>query len=203
MLIGGTLCLSGIVDAKPWWMRGAEANQADFLPPDEAFKVSARIDAGSIRIRWVIADGYYLYRERMEVKAESPDLLVSDPIFPHGTTKTDPYLGTQEIFTQQVEGSAAFTRADADAHPVEIKVTYQGCAEAGLCYPPITQVIFPGVGAPAVTEAPAVSAAPGIDGHGVKTPPHRWEEYAILGGCLAFFLAGLLLRRGRHLALPS
>jgi thiol:disulfide interchange protein DsbD len=198
MLLAGTLCLAGSVGAKPWWMRGSDANPTDFLPPDEAFEVSARVDGGQIRVRWVIADGYYLYRQRMEVRAESPDLVVSDAAFPHGTTKTDPYLGTQEIFTQQIEGTAAYTRSDAGAHPVEIKVTYQGCAEAGLCYPPITKVIFPSVGAPAASAAPAAASAAPPGAH-----PHPWEGYAIWGGGLAFFLAGLALRKGRHLALPA
>ncbi len=70
---------------------------------------------------------------------------------------------------------------------MQIKVTYQGCAEAGLCYPPITKVLFPD------------SAAPPM----VQTPSHPWEGIAIIGGALAFLLAGLLLRKGRRLDLPA
>jgi thioredoxin:protein disulfide reductase len=183
------LCLPGIASAKPWWMRGVESNEGDFLPPDVAFRVSSHVDGGALRIRWVIADGYYLYRRKMEVKAESPDLVLAAASFPPGTQKTDPYLGTQEIFTQQVEGTVAYSRFDAGAHPIQIKVTYQGCAEAGLCYPPITKVLFPGAAGPA---GPAVHAQ-----------PHPWEGYAIIGGALAFLLAGLLLRRERRLETPA
>ncbi len=186
LVIVGTLCLAGIASAKPWWLRGVDSNENDFLPPDEAFKTSARIDGKLIHVRWVIADGYYLYRQRMGLKAESPDLELSAPTFPPGVTKTDPYLGTQEIYTLEVEGTAAFTRSDAGAHPLEVKVTYQGCAQAGLCYPPITKVLYPTAGAPPA----AVNRT------------SYWVRYAILGGVLAFFLAGLSLRKGRHLSLP-
>jgi thioredoxin:protein disulfide reductase len=177
---------SGSVAAKPWWMRGVESNETDFLPPDVAFRVGAQLDQGVLRVRWVIADGYYLYRQKMAVAAESPDLEVGGISLPRGTFKTDPYLGTQEIFTQQVEGTVAYRRLDYGAHPVQIKVTYQGCAEAGLCYPPITRVLSPTGGALA---APATS--------------HRWEGVAILGGAFAFLCAGLLLRKGRRLELPA
>ena len=180
------LALAGLADAKPWWMRGVESNESDFLPPDVAFRVNASVDGNLVRVRWVIADGYYLYRQRMGIKAESPDLTLAEPAFPKGILKTDPYFGNQEIYHQQVEATAAYTRSDAGAHPLEIKVTYQGCAEAGLCYPPITKVLFPGHGAP-----PAASLT------------HPWEGAAILGGGFAFLLAGLLLRKGRRLDLPA
>jgi len=187
MLVAGTACLAGVASARPWWLRGTDSNESDFLPPDEAFRVSAHVDGGVIRIRWLIAGGYYLYRQRMDVRAESPDLILSPPKFPPGVAKTDPYLGTQEIFTRQVEGTAAFTRSDAAAHPLQIRVTYQGCAQAGLCYPPINKVLYPTAGAPAAS-LPRTSF---------------WVRYSILGGALAFFLAGLSLRKGRRLALPA
>jgi thioredoxin:protein disulfide reductase len=187
LFLAATLCLAGLAAAKPWWMRGVESNEGDFLPPDVAFRMSSRVDGNMLRIRWVIADGYYLYRQKMEIKAESPDLLLSAPSFPKGTLKTDPYLGTQEIFLQQVEATVAFSRLDAGAHPLQIKVTYQGCAEAGLCYPPISKVLFPDSAA-----APMAGAE-----------PHAWEGVAIIGGGFAFLLAGLLLRKGRRLDTPA
>src|ERR1700693_3613487 len=89
--------LVGVASAKPWWMRGVESNESDFLPPDVAFRVSARIDGTVVRVRWIIADGYYLYRHKIDIKAESPDLALSTPALPKGVLKSDPYLGTQEI----------------------------------------------------------------------------------------------------------
>src|SRR5579862_7380540 len=103
LVMSAALGLAGTAHAKPWWMRGIDSNETDFLPPDVAFRVGARVDGSVVKVRWVIADGYYLYRSKIEVKAESPDLVVAAPGLPPGTLKTDPYLGTQRIFTQQVE----------------------------------------------------------------------------------------------------
>ena len=183
-----TVLLGSPALAKPWWMRGIESNETDFLPPDVAFRVGAQTDGNAVRVRWVIADGYYLYRTKITVAPESPDLVMAPAVLPRGTLKTDPYLGTNEVYTQQVEATVPYRRFDYGAHPMQIKVTYQGCAEAGLCYPLITKVLFPTTaGAPSM-EAP---------------PDHRWEAIAIVGGLLAFLVAGLLLRKGRKLELPA
>lgn len=182
------LLIAGTAQAKPWWMRGIDSNETDFLPPDVAFRVSARVDGNLLKVRWVIADGYYLYRQKMQVKAESPDLVVSPAQLPPGVLKTDPYLGTQQVFMQQVEATVPYSRLDAGAHPLQIKVIYQGCAEAGLCYPPITKVLFPTLAAPAAA---------------ANVPPYPWESLAIIAGALAFLLAGWVLRKGRKLDIPA
>jgi thioredoxin:protein disulfide reductase len=179
--------------AKPWWMRGTDNNENDFLPPDVAFRLGGSVvDGSNVRLRWVIADGYYLYKQKIEVKAESPDLVVGEPQLPQGVMKTDPYLGRQEIYTQQFEAQVPYSRSDVGAHPIQLKVTYQGCAEAGLCYPPITKVLFPTAGAP-VGSMPQSSAS----------APHRWQLIAMIAGLLAFLVAGFTLRRGRTLPLPT
>jgi thiol:disulfide interchange protein DsbD len=181
------LLIGGSALAKPWWLRGVETNETDFLPPDAAFRVGARVDGQAVKVRWAIADGYYLYRSKITVAAESPDLVVLGIALPHGTVKTDPYLGTNEVFTQQVEGLVPYRQLDYGAHPLQIKVTYQGCAEAGLCYPLITKVLFP----------TAASQS------GVTPSPPRFLAFAIIGGAAAFLLAGLVLRKGRRLELPA
>jgi thiol:disulfide interchange protein len=185
--VAGTGPLASSAHAKPWWLRGTDSNENDFLPPDVAFRTGAALEGHEVRIRWVIADGYYLYKEKIDVQAESPDLLVGRPELPSGVMKTDPFLGRQEIFTQQVEARVPYTRSDYGAHPVQIKVTYQGCAEGGLCYPPITKVLFPVEGLP----------------YAAVNPPHNWELIAMIGGVLAFLTAGFVLRRERKLPLPT
>jgi thiol:disulfide interchange protein len=186
LLAGLLLLLAGVSSAKPWWMRDSASNETDFLPPDVAFRVAATVDDNIIKVRWVIADGYYLYRHRMDIRAESPDLVIFPPAMPPGVVKVDPYFGSQEIYRQQVEAAVRFTRIDGGAHPLQIKVIYQGCADAGLCYPPITKVIYP-----QETRAAAAAAS------------HPFERIAILAGGVAFLLAGLLLRKGRKLELPA
>jgi thiol:disulfide interchange protein DsbD len=181
------LGLSAPAHAKPWWMRGTDSKETDYLPPDVAFRVSGHVEGNIIKVRWVIADGYYLYRQKIEVRAESPDLVVAAPQLPDGVTKTDPYLGTSQVYFQQAEAVVPYSRIDAGAHPLQIKVTYQGCTE-GLCYPPITKVIFP------VTASSAAANS---------LPPYPWETLAILGGAFAFLVAGLILRKGRKLDVPA
>jgi thioredoxin:protein disulfide reductase len=188
MLVMLSALLGGTAVAKPWWMRGIESNETDFLPPDVAFRVGAQADGNSVRVRWVIADGYYIYRSKISVMPESPDLVMARVVLPPGTVKRDPYLGINEVYTQQVEATVPYRRFDYGAHPMQIKVTYQGCAEAGLCYPLITKVLFPTSVGETAMEAPS---------------GHRWEAVAILGGMLAFLVAGLLLRKGRKLELPA
>jgi thioredoxin:protein disulfide reductase len=188
MLAAATILIAGAVQAKPWWLKGVDSNESDFLPPDVAFRVGGTTEAGVAHVRFVIADGYYLYKQKIEIQAESPDLTLLAPQLPQGTLKTDAYFGTQEIYTQQAEVKVPYSRLDGGAHPLQLKVTYQGCAEAGLCYPPITKVIYPTAG--------AQLTAP-------NSPPQDWELIAIIGGACAFLLAGFALRKGRKLSLPA
>src|SRR5258708_24760221 len=181
------LILPGSAGGKPWWMRGVESNEGDFLDPDVAFRAASRVDGNVLRVRWVIADRYYLYRQRMNIRAESPDLQLGEPSFPQGTLKTDPYLGTQEIFTQQVEATVPYTRLDAGAHPIQVKVTYQGCAEAGLCYPPISKVIFANSGSALPTP---------------QAKSHPLEGVAILCGGFSFLVARFFLPNEPRLHTP-
>jgi thioredoxin:protein disulfide reductase len=181
LLCCACMTLSLPVTAKPWWVQGAASNDQDFLAPDDAFQLAANLDGGLLRVRWVIADGYYLYRQRMQILAESPDLTLGPAQWPRGTILTDQFLGTQEVFLQQVEATASLVRSDYGAHPVQIKVLYQGCAKAGLCYPTIAKVLFP-AGSATIHE-PTFRA------------PLPWQVAAILGGCGAFLIAGLRLRK--------
>lgn len=193
LILTAAVGLASLAAAKPWWLRGVTTNDSDFLPPDVAFRVASRVDGSVVRVRWVIADGYYLYRKRFGIVAESPDLWLGEPTFPAGTLKADAYLGEQEIYTQQVEGTVEFKRSDFGAHPLQIKVTYQGCAEAGLCYPPIIKVLFPQSGGP-------IGQALGKQ---TSDQPSAWQTAGMLGGGVAFLLAGLVLRKGRRLATPN
>ncbi len=177
---------TGTLHAKPWWTQGNPVHSNDFLAPDVAFRASADADASLLHLHWVIADGYYLYQQKIAVKGESPGLEVEPLNFPKGRVTTDPNFGRQVVYFQQLEASAPYTRNDYGAHPLQIKVTYQGCAIAGLCYPPITKVLFPATSPPLNTPA-----------------SQTWEAIAIGGGGLAFLLAGFRLRKGRKLATPA
>ena len=187
LLLCPLLAFPLVAVAKPWWLNESKANSDQFLPPDAAFRVSSVTDGDLIRVRWIIADGYYLYRTKFDIKPESPELALEPAVFPPGVTKTDEYFGTQEIFQHEVAAVAAFKRGDAGAHPLQIRVTYQGCAEAGLCYQPIVKVLspdtLPGLATTVSARRPDASSDAVI--------------FAILAGALAFFVAGLSLRSKR------
>jgi thiol:disulfide interchange protein DsbD len=201
-VVAALLLLAGTAAAKPWWLSGAATTADGFLDPNVAFRVSAGVDGNAIRVRWIIADGYYIYRQKIEIRPESPDLTLAAPQLPPGLVKIDPYLGRQEIYQQQVEALVPYSRSDAGAHPLQIKVTYQGCAEAGLCYPPITKVLYPAhprVGTSNNGTTPTDTSPAGAAPVGT----HAWEWTAILGGAFAFLWAGLVLRKGRKLEIPA
>ena len=164
-------------------MHGAADDDRSFLDPDVAFRVGAHLDGDLLRVRWIIADGYYLYREKIQILAESADLQLGSVQLPRGTVISDEFLGTQEIYVQQVEATVRVTRQDYGAHPVPVKVVYQGCAKAGFCYPAISKVLFP--------QGTAASLDP------TTRTLLPWQLVAILGGLGAFLVAGLRLGKGR------
>ncbi len=127
------------------------ANDDEFLPPDQAFQLAALPDgADRVRLQWVIHEGYYLYKSRIKVATTSTAAQLGTPALPTGKTKEDEYFGKQEVYHDELVATVPVSRAAGGAFELPIDVTYQGCADAGLCYPPITKnlkVSLPGSGA--------------------------------------------------------
>jgi len=114
----------------------------DFLPPDKAFRFDALADGTDrVRLNWEIADGYYLYRARIKVKTSSPSAQLGVPQFPPGQVKTDEYFGKQEVYHHELAVTVPVARASGGTLDLPLEVTYQGCADAGLCYPPQTKTL--------------------------------------------------------------
>ena len=110
----------------------------DFLPPEQAFRYEVRSDGTSLAVRWDVAEGYYLYKSRMGIASGSPGLTIGTPSFPRGELHTDDYFGEQEIFRGQFTVTAPLTRASGTSGDAIVQLKLQGCADAGLCYPPQT-----------------------------------------------------------------
>ena len=132
----------------------------DFLPPGKAFRLSASADnSGQIRLDWVIAQGYYLYRDRIKITDDGAQ--IGTPQFPPGQVKSDEYFGKQVVYHQQLVAIVPVQQSSGARGPLSLHVTYQGCAEAGLCYPPVTQTLnidlTPGTGAAGGSAAGYVS----------------------------------------------
>lgn len=115
---------------------------SEFLKVDEAFQFDSEITADGLKLHWKIAPEYYLYLERFKFKATHESTLVGAPQFStQGEAKEDPYFGLVHVIHNELEVFLPITLAN-DVSEDEIKVTYQGCAEAGLCYPPKSQYLL-------------------------------------------------------------
>ena len=120
---------------------GDPLGEPEFLPVDDAFAFSARLDAGRLVARWNMADGYYLYRHAFSVEAEDGTAL-GELAIPTGKRIEDAYFGPSEVYYGSVEIAAAVQGPRTGA--VYARIRYQGCADAGLCYPPqVRRVAFP------------------------------------------------------------
>jgi thioredoxin:protein disulfide reductase len=133
---------------------GVDSNANQFLPPDKAFRLAVVADGPQrVRLSWAIAEGYYLYQSRLRFASASPGVTLGKPDLPAGDTKNDEYFGKQVVYHRDLIAHLSFTRANASGDPLSLAVTYQGCATAGLCYPPITKqftISFPAHGAAAI-----------------------------------------------------
>jgi thiol:disulfide interchange protein DsbD len=131
---------------------GPSTNQDQFLPVDEAFVLTASADGGEqIALDWRVAPGYYLYRHRVSVKTATPGFSLGEIELPPGKKKTDEFFGDVEVYYDALNASVPVARP-ADVSALEIAVSYQGCADAGLCYPPVTKTLaieMPSPGTPA------------------------------------------------------
>ncbi|KTT54416.1 thiol:disulfide interchange protein [Pseudomonas oryzihabitans] len=130
---------------------GQRSSQS-FLPVDQAFRLEQRRDAeGRPLVRFTIAEGYYLYRQRFAFDAD-PGLLTAPVALPPGEPKHDEWFGDVQVYHAGVDIPLPL----APARGGQIKVTYQGCADRGLCYPPETRTLD--IAGPVVS--PAADPAP-------------------------------------------
>ena len=177
----------------------AKSRGDEFLPPDQAFRLGALADGSDrVRLNWDIAEGYYLYRTRTHVSTASSAAQLGTAQFPAGDIKNDEYFGKQEVYHHGLVVTVPVARATGGALQLPLKVTYQGCAEAGLCYPPITReltVMLSGSASPAARPPSSSGAGPGQAGAGED---QTWFASLVRPGNLlvmlgSFYLAGLLL----------
>jgi len=113
--------------------------QPKLLPPDQAFRLSARaLDPGTIEARFDVADGYYLYRDRIHFSVgSSGDLPVE---LPSGLRKHDEFFGVVETYRGPVVIRVSLP-SPAPGRTLTLHADSQGCADAGVCYPPNPQAL--------------------------------------------------------------
>jgi thiol:disulfide interchange protein DsbD len=125
-----------------------------FLPVEQAFVFDFRQNGNELELNWTIAEGYYLYKDK--IKLAGIAVSFSHPAMPTGEPHEDEYFGKTEVYRKSL--SIKIPLSDIDAKDAQLKVRFQGCADAGLCYPPVTQQI-PLIPVKSVTEADDKSTA--------------------------------------------
>ncbi|MFZ3185340.1 MAG: protein-disulfide reductase DsbD, partial [Pseudomonas sp.] len=172
---------AGLLDARPSPIFGAALNNSsDFLPVREAFRLDlVERTPTAIKLQFIAADGYYLYRHRFQFRSDSPEAQLGAAQLPAGTPKTDEYFGEVEVYHGVLD--VELPLSNPSKRPFNLQVTYQGCADKGLCYPPETQSFA--IDADTAASTATESAVPATAS---QTPPAwSWRELAL------FFLAGL------------
>jgi thioredoxin:protein disulfide reductase len=114
----------------------------DFLPVDEAFELQPlEWRDGQLTVTWRIAPEYYLYRGRLQFALDEPaGIPLAPPPLPKGEDHEDEFFGKTEIYRDRLEIRLPLAAPPA-AKTAKLTVVYQGCADAGLCYPPQTRTL--------------------------------------------------------------
>jgi thiol:disulfide interchange protein DsbD len=138
------------------------ANPDDLLEPEKAFRISTRaLDANTMEVRFAIADGYYMYRERFQFAAEpGSKAKLGAPQFPQGMRKKDEFFGEVETYRKQVVIRVPVENAE---DTLQLTVTSQGCADIGVCYIPMdSKATIRFAGFAASPANPSAAPAPGF-----------------------------------------
>jgi thiol:disulfide interchange protein DsbD len=161
----------------------------DFLPPEKAFVFSAEaLDGNTLRAHWDIADGIYMYRNKFKFELQNADgITLGTPRMPEGKIKVDESFGEMVVYYHGVDIDIPLQRSNTNATEVTLVAKYQGCAEAGFCYPPTTKSM-------PVSIPAAASAAAGDTGTGAADIAGDTEEKrSFMGNLLFAFGIGVLL----------
>ena len=161
-------------------------NQVEFLSPEKAFQPSVKlIENNHLEVSWDIEEGYYLYLGMFEFSVDSLDMEIIKVDMPEGKKKKDEFFGDVDVYYNFTKANIYFDKITSKTNLI---LKYQGCADAGLCYPPITKK-FP------------LEQYASNDSYLLKTSmtdnqysfSQQLSEQSITLNIFLFFLAGLLL----------
>ncbi|MEY2854023.1 MAG: hypothetical protein RL030_1155, partial [Pseudomonadota bacterium] len=179
---------------------GRSAPQDEFLPQEEVFQIHAEATAPDrIEVSFSVHKGYYLYRDKLKFAvAEGEPAALGTPALPEGEKKTDEYFGEQVVYHHDFVVKLPVSRGSLEPFTLPLKVSWQGCAEAGLCYPPTSKTFdieMPKASAVSALPAGGGSVAGNADGYVSKQDSMAGlissGNIFLMAG--VFFLAGLAL----------
>jgi thiol:disulfide interchange protein DsbD len=164
----------------------------DLLPPEQAFQFFASVNNdNTVAVSWQIAKGYYLYRDKIHLElVNAPDTQLGSFTIPNGIPKEEEAFGKVEIFYDEVKFAVPLIRTTTEARTITLKASFQGCAERGVCYPPMTQTVELTLPAANASTATA-TAAPVLSEQDQIVDSLKHDSFAMT--LLSFFGFGLLL----------
>lgn len=173
--------------------------QDELLPPDQAFQFLATVkDDHTLHVSWLIADGYYLYKNKLALAvAENSQTRLADlrSLLPVGETHLDEEFGQVEVYRNELSLDVPLQRLSMVAEALELTAKFQGCADRGVCYPPMTSKV--GLELPAASSLqPAVSTATARPQASVSEQDQivdALKQDSLAWTLLSFFGFGLLL----------
>lgn len=127
LLIAPLAHSEGVFGNKFDFMKG----EPELMPVDQAFAFDSKQEGNQVKLNWVIADGYYMYRDKLKFSVNGAEL--GTVALPKGKPHEDEYFGKQEVYYTYVDIPVGLKQADENA---TLTVTFMGCAEGKLCYPP-------------------------------------------------------------------
>lgn len=127
LLLCSTSTFAGLFDAP---------GRSQFVPADQAFVFDFQQNQHDLNLSWQVKDGYYLYRKQISIIPSQAD--TTEVKLPPGVWHEDEFYGKSEIYRKQLNVPVTVKQAAAGA---TLTVTYQGCADAGFCYPPETKTV--------------------------------------------------------------
>lgn len=130
--IATRLALAALLLARAPFAGAAE----DILPPGEAFGYAVTDTGSALEIDWAVVDGYYLYRSKLGFRSRTPSVVFGDAELPQGLRHEDEYFGVQEVYRGRFYVTVPYTVSGERPEHLEFDLLLQGCADAGLCYPP-------------------------------------------------------------------
>ena len=176
------------------------SNDDEFLKVDEAFIFNFYQNGSQLQVSFEIAEGYYLYRHQFKFKSKTVTFTPVD--LPVGIDHEDEFFGVQKVFIEPLNFAIDIEQAnDGDS----IKITYQGCAEKGLCYPPTSKIVQLSKVDNTVISATKASSANNVvkssslaeQANASKSEQHQLldmlKQESLLLTLIAFFIGGLLL----------
>jgi thiol:disulfide interchange protein DsbD len=170
----------------------ALARADDLLHPSVAFVPSVRaLDGQTLEVRFAIAKGYYLYRDKFRFSATPESVVLGAPAIPKGKQKIDDTFGKVEVHYGEVLVRVPVERNSSGPLPLRLNITSQGCADVGVCYPPQKQTL--GVELPDPASVAAASPAQDSSGDESGRIAQLLGDVGLWIAAASFFGFGLLL----------